>query len=377
MMAAAVKEKLLALFGSSAIFALVLQAINGLIQVKAFVALSGADYLSFSAAYLAGSMLAILVALNFENMILGGRWTRSVRHYLAATWLLGMVAALIIWGLRGVESFTALSAVAFCSLNVCSRLFLAWASQARPSSFGPGLAGALVLVSCLLGDLSIVLISALMAFPLVAWRARGPEAQAGTGLRQVLATSTAEFRGYLPHTLSGLAIGYLDRFVALVIVGGVEAESYLRTVQICSWAAFVAYPVVFYSRSRVLKSGKLDVSNVSKSIFLLAAVIAAAVMMILLLSWLTDRMSSVSIFALVLVFLAIVCSQSYQVVSSLNFVNNRFNTVNRITLCSAAVVVALAFTLVPVWKSSEAMATVLLSGWLVQLILTISELRRS
>lgn len=362
---------------SNAMFALVLQGISGLIQVKAFVALSGADYLSFSAAYLAGSMLAILVALNFENMILGGRWTRSVRHYLAATWLLGMVAALIIWGLRGAAPFTALSAVAFCSLNVCSRLFLAWASQARPSSFGPGLAGALVLVSCLLGDLSLVLIAALMAFPLIAWRAQGPEAQAGTGLRQVLATSTTEFLGYLPHTLSGLAIGYLDRFVALSIVGGVQAESYLRTVQICSWAAFVAYPVVFYSRSRVLKSGKLDVSTVFKSIFLLAAVIAATVLVILLLSWLTDRMSSVSFFALFLVFLAIVCSQSYQVVSPLNFVNNRFNTVNRITLCSAALVVVLAFTLVPTWKSSEAMATVLLSGWLVQLILTISVLRRS
>jgi hypothetical protein len=369
-------HRALEILHSNAMFALVLQGISGLIQVKAFFALSGADYLAFSAAYLAGSMLAILVALNFENMILGGRWTRSVRHYLVATWLLGVVAALITLGQRGAVPFTALSVVAFCSLNVSSRLFLAWASQARPSSFGPGLAGTSVLVSCLLGDLSLVLIAALMAFPLLAWGAQGPEAQAGPDLRQLLATSTTEFFSYLPHTLSGLAIGYLDRFVALSIVGGVEAEGYLRTVQICSWAAFVAYPVVFYSRSRVLKSGTLDVTTVSKAIFLLAAVIAATVLMILLLFWLNDRMSSVSIFALVLIFLAIVCSQSYQVVSPLNFVNNRFYTVNRITLCSAAVVVAMAFTLVPAWKSSEAMATVLLSGWLVQLILTISDLRR-
>ncbi len=357
-------------------FALVFQGISGLIQVKAFFSLSGSDYLAFTAAYLAGSVVAIIVALNFENMILGGRWTRSVHHYLATTWLLGIVAALLTWGLHSTVPFTVLSVVAFCSLNVCSRLFLAWANQARPSSFGPVLAGALVLVSCLLGDLSLVLISALIAFPLVAWRAHGPEAQADTGLRQVLATSTAEFLGYLPHTLSGLAIGYLDRFVALSLVGGVEAEGYLRAVQICSWAAFVAYPVVFYSRRRVLQSGKLDVSTVSKSIFPLAVVIAATVLMILVLSWLTDRMPSVSFFALVLVFLAIVCSQSYQVVSPLNFVNNRFGAINRITLSSAAVVMALAFTLVPLWKSSEAMSTVLLSGWLVQLILTISLLRR-
>jgi hypothetical protein len=322
-------------------------------------------------------MLAILVALNFENMILGGRWTRSVRQYLAATWLLGVIAALVTWRMGGAVPFTAISVVAFCSLNVCSRLFLAWASHARPSTFGPGLSGAFVLVSCLLGDLSLVLVAALMAFPLVAWRAPGPAAQACTGFRQVLVKSAAEFLGYLPHTLSGLAIGYLDRFVAISIVGGVEAEGYLRTVQIFSWACFVAYPVVFYLRSRVLNVGKLDASTTSKSIFLLAAAIAGTGLMILLLSYLTDRMPSVSFIALVFVFLAFVCSQSYQVVSPLNFINNRFNTVNRITLASAAVTVALALTLVPTWKSSEAMATVLLSGWLVQLVLTISVLRRS
>lgn len=362
---------------SNAMFALVFQGISGLIQVKAFVALSGVSYLAFTSAYLAGSTLAMFVALNLENKILGGGWTWAVRHYFIFTWLLGAVASVVAWILRDTAQTTLPLMVVFCSFNVCSRLFLAWASQARPSSYGPALAGAFVLVSCLLADLSQVLIVALMAFPLVAWRAQGPEAQADASLRQVLATSTAEFLCYLPHTLSGLAIGYLDRFVALSIVGGVEAEGYLRSVQICSWAAFVAYPVVFYSRSRVLKSGKIDVSTVSKSIFLLAAVIAATVLMILLLSWLTDRMSSVSFFALILIFLATVCSQSYQVVSSLNFVNKRFKAINRITLSSAAVVVILALTLVPTWKSSEVMATLLLSGWLVQLILTISALRRS
>jgi hypothetical protein len=361
---------------SNAMFALVFQGISGLIQLKAFIAFSGADYLAFSAAYLAGSMLAILVALNFENMILGGRWTRSVRNYVTAIWLLGMIAALITWRMSGTGPHMALSVVVFCSLNVCSRIFLAWASHARPSTFGPSIAAAFVVAICLLGDFSLVLIAALIAFPLVAWRAQGPLAQDGVGLRQVLVTSTAEFLGYLPHTLSGLAIGYLDRFVALSIVGGVEAEGYLRTVQIFSWAAFVAYPVVFYSRSRVLKSEKLNASALFRSVFLLAAVIAAAVLMILIVFWLTGRMTSFSFFALVLVFLAIVCSQSYQMVSPLNFINNRFNTVNRISLSSAAVVTALALTLVPTWRTSEAMSLVLLSGWSVQLVLTVSALQR-
>lgn len=369
-------NRVLKFLRSRTIFALVFQGISGLIQVKAYISLSGSDYLAFSAAYLAGSVLAMLVVLNFENLILGGRWTQSVRQYLAATWVLGMVAALVAWSLPGTVPSTLPLVVAFCSYNVCSRLFLAWASQARPSSVGPGLAGALVLLSCLMADLSLVLVAALMAFPLVAWRAQGPEAQVGAGLRQVLVTSAVEFLGYLPHTLSGFAIGYLDRFIALSIVGGVAAESYLRAVQICSWAAFVAYPVVFYSRNRVLQAGKLHVSTVAKSFSLLAVVIAAMVLMILLLSWFTDRMPSISLFALFLVFLATVCSQGYQVVSPLNFVNNRFGTVNRITLGSAAVVVTLAFTLVPTWKSAEALATVLLSGWMLQLSLTISVLRR-
>lgn len=369
-------NRVLEFLHSNTIFALVFQGINGLIQVKAFFALSGSDYLAFSTAYLGGAVMAVLVALNFENLILGGRWTQSVRQYLTAIWLLGMVVVLVAWSLPGTVPSTLLLVVVFCCFNVCSRLFLAWASQARPSPLGPVLASVLVLFSCLVGDVSFVLLAGLMAFPMAAWRAQGPEVQAGVGLRQEVTNSAVKFFAYLPHTLSGFAIGYLDRFVALSFVGGVEAENYLRTVQICSWAAFVAYPVVFYSRARLLRAGKLDPGTMATFFFPLVAVIAAVVLMILLSTSLTDRRPSVSLSALVLVLLAILCSQSYQVVSSLNFVNNRFSTINRITLSAAAVVVTLAFTLVPTWKSAEAMATVLLSGWMVQLSLTIVSLQQ-
>jgi hypothetical protein len=69
------------------------------------------------------------------------------------------------------------------------------------------------------------------------------------------------------------------------------------------------------------------------------------------------------------------CSQGYQVVSTLNFVGDRFGTVNLVTLSSAAVVVLVAFTVVPIWKTAEALAIVLFAGWFVQLCLTTAVLR--
>jgi hypothetical protein len=366
------KDKLLVQLRRPTMFALVFQGINGLIQVEAFFALRGAAYLAFSVAYLAGTVLSLLVVLNFENLILAGQWTRSVRGYLAGNWLLGMSASVASWALQStVPSF-----VAFCCFGVCSRLFLAWANQARPAPAGPLCAGGAVLASCLLGDLNLVLVVAMLAFPVAAWRAQRPAALADSGFWAVLRNSAGAFARYLPHTLSGLAVGYLDRYVALDIVGGTAAEGYLRTVQVCSWAAFVAYPVVFQARSRVLQAGRLEGPLLGRSVSLLAAAITGATAIILLVAWIGHRMPPLSAPVLVLVLMAIVCSQSYQVVSTLNFVGNRFGTVNRITLSSAAVVVVLAFTVVPTWKTAESLSLVLFAGWFVQLGLTTAVLRR-
>ncbi len=368
----ALKDKLRALLGASAMFALVFQGINGLIQVEAFFTLRGAEYLAFSSAYLAGTVVSLLVVLNFENLILAGQWTRSVRGYFAGSWLLGLSASVASWALHStVPSF-----VAFCCFGVCSRLLFAWANQARPAPAGPLCAGGAVLASCLLGDLNLVMVVAMLAFPVAVWRAQGPAPLADSGFWAVLRYSASAFARYLPHTLSGLAIGYLDRFVALNIVGGTAAEGYLRTVQVCSWAAFLAYPVVFQARSRVLQAGRLEAPLLGRSVSLLSAAIVGATTIILMVAWISHRMPPLSAPVLALVLLAIVCSQSYQVVSTLNFVGNRFGTVNRITLSSAAVVVVLAFTVVPIWKTAEALSLVLFAGWFVQLGLTTAVLRR-
>lgn len=366
------KVKLLTVLGSSAMFALVFQGINGLIQVEAFFFLRGVDYLAFSAAYLTGTVLSLLAALNFENQILAGKGTRSVRAYFVASWFMGLSASLASWALN----YTVPSFVAFCCFGLCSRLFLAWANQARPSTCGLLCAGASVLASCLLGDLNLVMVVAMLAFPLAGWRAQGPAVPADGGFWVILRSSGHAFLRYLPHTLCGLAIGYMDRFMALNIVGGLVSEGYLRTVQVCSWAAFLSYPVVFHARSRVLQAGHLKGGQAVRSILLLAAVISSCTALILMVAWFSHRMPPISAPVLVLVLLATVCSQSYQVVSTLNFVSSRFGTINRITLSSAVVALILALTLVPAWSSAEALAIVLFAGWFVQLSLTTAVLCR-
>ncbi len=100
----------------------------------------------------------------------------------------------------------------------------------------------------------------------------------------------------------------------------------------------------------------------------LAAVLAV-------LSW-VDKAPEAGMAVLALVYGALLCSQGYQVVSTLNFVEQRFTTINRITLLSAATVLALGFAFVPMLRSAESLASLLLAGWLVQIVLTLWFLAR-
>lgn len=367
-----VTDRLLARLRSPALFALVFQGIMGLVQVEAFVSLQGEAYLAFSAAYLLGTVLSILLVLNFENMILAGRWTTAVRRYLAAVWVVGLAAALAAVATRAqVPSF-----VTFCCFGVCFRMFLAWANHARPAPPSLIAAGGLVLAACLFADLAAVMLVAMLAFPLAAWGAQGPALGADDGVVSITRQSLLAFGKYLPHTISGLTIGYLDRYVALQVVGGVDAETYLRTVQVCSWAAFLAYPLVFHARSQVLRAGELRSGSAARIVGLVAATIGLALAIIVAVAHGAGRLPVVTPWGLAIVFTAIVCSQCYQVASSLNFVRERFGAINRFTMTSAAAVLLLAFTMVPAWRTAEALALVLLSGWLLQFGLTVTQLQR-
>lgn len=368
-----VNARLSALLHSRALFALVFQGINGLIQVSAFFGLQGQPYLDFSAAFLLGTVLSLLCTLNFENTVLAGTYTRSLRTYFVGFWLLGVASA--AWAV--VDASLVPSFVVFCAWGVCFRLFMAWANHARPVPTGLLACAALVLVACLRGQLAEVMLAAMLAFPIAAWRTHGPVVGDDRGLTSALRDSAAAFARYLPHTLCGLALGYLDRYVALTVVGGTDAETYLRTVQVCAWAAFLIYPVVFQSRNRVLHAGRLESQMTVRVIGIVALAMAAATATILLVMQQLGRLPHLVPSVIALTAAALVCSQTYQIISTLNFVDQRFAAINRITLTSALVMVSLALLLVPALRSAQSLAVVLLSGWLIQLVLTVRTLRRT
>jgi hypothetical protein len=355
-----------------ALFALLFQGINGLIQVAAFFGLAGPSYLAFTAAYITGTIVSILFVLNFENTLLAGAATRSVRLYFVVFWLVGLASALaaVLW------HSTVPSVVTFCCWGVCFRLFLAWATHAKPAPSGLLLAGSLAMATCLLGDLPQLLVVAMLVFPLAAVGAAGPAVTPGDGFVLEARASVTAFAKYLPHTLSGLLLGYVDRYLALGVVGGAGAEVYLRTVQVCSWAAFLAYPVVFQARARVLQAGTLDGGKALRVAGNVGATIAVAVAAILTVAYHSGRMPVLEPVVVALAFGAVVCSQSYQIVSTLNFVGQRFGIINRITLSSAATVLLLGALLVPAVRTPVVLALVYFSGWFVQFGLTVMILRR-
>lgn len=365
-------KRAISLVRSPIAFALVFQGISGLVQVSAFYSLAGQAYLDFTAAFLLGNVLSMAFVLNFENVLLAGVVTRSMRRYFTLVWTVGLVAAITTIGLHeAVPSF-----VAFCCLGVCLRLFLAWATHARPSPKGLALAVVLTLSACGFGGPTHMVLAAMLAFPLATWGAERPGVTDDKGILAISLDSLSEFARYLPHTISGLVVGYVDRYAALQIVGGSGAESYLRTVQMCSWAAFIIYPVVFQARRQVLRIGRIGAAITIQVIGAVAVALALVAAAIYLLSHWVDHAPVLVPGVVILAFLAIMSGQCYQVFSSLNFVGMRFGTINRITLTSAAVAMVLTCFLVPTLRTPESLATVLFSGWFCQVCITVVVLFR-
>ena len=148
-----------------ALFALTIQGLSGLIQVSAFVSLKGADYLSFSEAFLTGTALSLLLVLNFENEILGGAFSVAMRRYFLLFWVAGIADLLH----AGVARDAAPSFVAFAAWGVCSRMFLAWSSNRLPTLAGPAAGGLAGLAALLSGaGLVPVMLVSMAAFPLAA-----------------------------------------------------------------------------------------------------------------------------------------------------------------------------------------------------------------
>lgn len=357
---------------SSSLYALVFQGIGGLIQVTAFLFFHGHEYLEFSRAFLEGTILSIILVLNFENIILGGQYSVSISKYFLFFWALGIstIAAVMILG-SSVANF-----VVFCCWGVCCRIFLAWAATQPGKPFRLFLSALLVIPACLAGNLNGVMALGLLAMPLAAPSILLVSQRTDRGVRAEIWRSAGAFFRYLPHTASGLLLGYFDRYMALNVVGGMAAELYLRTVQICSWAAFICYPIVFAFRNRALRQGEQSLRNAFSMLLVLSAGLAASIGAILMVLRLIGRAPAVSAVLLSLCFLATVFSQFYQIASILNFVREKFSSINRITLLSGSVSLAIGFLIVKNYQSAIALAAMLLAGWFTQVVLTLHSLRK-
>ncbi len=352
---------------SSTFFALLFQGIGGLIQVTAFVFLQGEAYLQFSSAFLVGIVLSIFFALNFENIILGGRFSPSINRYFIFFWLLGL-AAVVVGKMVGA---TSPHFIVYCCWGVCSRILLAWAAD-KPAEFVRiFLIGVFVAAICWSGDLHYLMGASLLAIPLSApsilFVPKSPDA----GIRAEVLGSFRAFSHYFPHTVSGLMIGYFDRFMALNVVGGAAAEAYLRTIQICSWAAFVCYPLVFSFRNSIVAERRFSRRR-GLTIFLsLCGVMISAIVIILFFLHELQRVPATTPLVVALCLSAIVLSQFYQVTSILNFIGERFSVINRITLISGGFSLAFGLLLVMHNPSASSLATMFLAGWVSQVSLTL------
>lgn len=357
---------------SPALFALVFQGINGLIQVSAFFFLHGQNYLDLSESLLFGTVLSLVCTFNFENIILRGSFSNSIYLYFIVFWLVGLLGA--VFGILQGKLFPYF--FVFCCWGVCVRIFLAWAVTARPSLLRLALAALLVGGVCLIGNLNFVIISCFVALPLAALPKSGIESAADSGLWRTIYASFSDFTKYLPHTISGLVIGYLDRYVAINVVGGAGGETYLRIVQVCSWAAFLSYPVIFWLRNDLIKVNSLSCRRGCFLFMVVLCVMLAAVCVILVIMFLLSKVPITTLYPFLIVFTAIVFSQYYQVVSSLNFVQEQFSVINIITLLSGIVSITLAYFLIPLYPTTLSLAIMFLMGWLVQSSLTILSLIR-
>lgn len=354
----------MAFAASPVVFVFFSQFLIGTLQVKAFFSYTGDEYLTFSSAYLGGSILAILLSLNAENEILGGDWNSAFNKYLNASWMLGVLAV----GTTIVTNAEIPNLFAFAFLQVSIRIFVAWANSALPSPVVLILAGIAVSLAAWLLALPGLILVIFAALVVAKASGRGVNVIPVVREGHALYMSFRAFLAYLPHTLSGIVIGNFDRFLALSFVGGASAELYLRTLQIFAWATFILYPFLFFVRRQVILRNQLRNANEALQIFaiFLISIISIFFILIYLIS-LSNYPIELNYFVMLTLLLAMACSQSYQVISILIFIRKDFGVINRITLTSCFIGATISVVLVWLYASPVSLAAGLLAGWASQL----------
>lgn len=363
--------RLRAITSSPLLCFLCVQGSAGVIQLAAFFHLEGRSYLNFSASFVTGTIIGSVLSLNLEADILAGRARASAVRYLAFVWLIGL-AGLARDYLIGQP---APGLIFFACWALCLRLYLALSAGCRWSPWGPCVAGLAVVSAFALGSIFLVSLVALLGFPIMTMSARDWRVDKHARMAADILTSVRDFSRFLPHTISGFIFGYLDRYAALHFLSPDSGESYLRNLQICAWASFLAYPFLYQARASFAREGKILAGALASRVGLLAALLAVSVSAIATAMVVAGKGDHLSLSILIFVFAATMMSQVYQMVSILNFVHKRFATVNMITIISAASTVAVAAVVLSLARRPEAVALVLLWGWSLQALMTVAIIR--
>ena len=352
---------------SSLWFAFLIQGLSGVVQIKGYIALRGLDYLNYQSAFTNGAVAAMFIVLNLENLILGGHAARSAVLICRGYQVVGMVSCVF----DAIAGSAVPNPLSFCCWFASTRLCLALGAR-QPANFGLVCTlGLLVAAGSLFFTLPWLLFGAFVATLIAGWSTQlRLLALQDQGVRDVIKLSAFSFTRFLPHTVAGLFIGFLDRYLALYFVDGQVGEQYLRALQLCGMSAFLIYPFVYHERNKLLKAST-SVDFIYLAGLALKTLAALALAMAIVVSGMRAAGSLADINVLLLVtLLGIVCAQLYQVLAPVNFVKERFNLMNAITVGSAISAIVIAWILLSVSRSGLAIAAVLIAAWLCQVTAT-------
>jgi hypothetical protein len=349
---------------SSFWLALLIQGINGLVLLNAYVTLHGESYLQYNKSFIYGSITATFLIMNLENLILSGITGRSAAILYMG--VLGVGICSLIY--ENLLNFTTPGILSFCCWYLCLRIHLAMVINRRINFLQIFLFGIIAIVSFFFLTLPKLL---LLGFILLAILGYGTILdnwkKPDLGLVKTIKKSIFTYMKYLFHTLSGISLAYLDRNLALQFLDKSASEQYLRAVQLCLMAAFLFYPYVYNARNKILSNERaVTAQNILFNFFVNFIVIG---LLLLLLSKVMPRTSvggAYNIPILLLILAAVSFSQLYQIISPVIFVKEKFAIINRITGFSAVTSVLVAVGALWVSRSGFSLAVVYLSGWMMQ-----------
>jgi hypothetical protein len=349
------------------LLALLVQGATGVLQLSGYLGYQGADYVAFAAAFVTGAMLANILSLNTEALLLSGPTQSSGRRLVvgvAAAGLL-MLAADVVVLRRGSPS-----ALTFTSWFLCGKFFLARHARQCPRVIGICAGGVLMLAALAMRwNATVCMAISLATLLLLALSVPGPAAERDDGLVALLRASVSSFVGYLPHVIAGVLLAYADRFSALHFYEASSSEFYLRLMQVASLAAFGAYPLVYSLRNELVAATAPPTGARLAALAALLAVGIGTLFLVALFGMESLRGSQALLQrahwqeAAVMMVLATVLAQLYQVTSMRIFVERRYGFINRGTILAALIAVLCASLMMVAGVEVRWLALASAAGW--------------